>query len=211
MTIIALSAAAVLAAVLAIIADWNERRHKSFYLLKPLTTLLIAGLAAAASPASVSYQNWILLALALSLAGDICLMFPGPRWFVAGLGSFLLAHLAFVTAFLHNVTLIELPGWLAAVVLYAGVLLWVLLPRSGALKLPVLLYCAVLGAMVFAAAGRYESLATGKALAALGGALLFLLSDSLLGIRQFVRRYRHAQALILSTYWMAIGLIAGSV
>lgn len=206
-----LSVAAGLTAALAIAADWNERRHKSFYVLKPLTTLLIAGVAAAASPASASYQNWIVGALLLSLAGDICLMFSAQRWFVAGLLGFLLAHLAFVAAFLHNISVVALPGWLAAVVLYACVLLWFLLPRSGALKLPVLLYCAVLTAMVFAAAGRYEALETGKALAALGGALLFMLSDSLLAVRQFVRRYRHAQTLILSTYWMAIGLIAWSV
>lgn len=80
--LVALSVAAGGSGLLAIAADWNERRHKSFYLLKPLTTLLIAGVAAAAGPASVGYQNWILLALVLSLAGDICLMFSGARWFV---------------------------------------------------------------------------------------------------------------------------------
>lgn len=209
--ITALSGAAGLSALLAIIADWGARRHKSFYLLKPLTTLLIAGIALAANPASIPYQHWLLLAFGLSFAGDICLMFPGQRWFAAGLAAFLLGHLAFTAAFLHGVGQAALPGWLALVVLYAGALLWILLPRSGALKLPVLLYCLVLAAMVFAAAGRYESLGTGKALSALCGALLFMLSDSLLGIRQFVRRYRHAQALILSTYWMALGLIAWSV
>lgn len=209
--ITALSAAAAVCALLAIAADWNDRRHKIFYLLKPLTTALILAVAAAAAAESTVYQQWILLALALSLIGDVFLMFKGNRWFMAGLGGFLLAHLAFAAAFLHNVAAVALPGWLAAVVLYAGVLLWILLPRSGALKLPVLLYCAVLAAMVFAAAARHESLETGKALAALAGALLFLLSDSLLGVRQFVRRYRHAQALILSTYWLAIGLIAWSV
>ena len=211
MLIMALSAAAGLSALLAIAADWSERRHKSFYLLKPLTTLLIVGIAWAANAASANYQNWILLALVLSLVGDVCLMFSGPRWFVAGLAGFLLAHLAFAAAFLHHVSVIALPGWLAAVALYAGVLLCVLLPRSGALKVPVLLYCAALAGMVFAAAARYESLHDGRALLALAGALLFMLSDSLLGVRQFVRRYRYAQPLILSTYWMAIGLIAWSV
>lgn len=209
--IMALSIAAGLSALLAIAADWNGRRHKSFYLLKPLTTVLIGGVAAAASLASAGYQNWILLALGLSLIGDICLMFSGSRWFGAGLAAFLLAHLAFVAAFLQGLNVVALPDWLAVVVLYAGVLLWILLPRSGALKVPVLLYCAALAAMVFAAAARHESLETGKTLAALAGALLFMLSDSLLGFRQFVRGYRHAQALILSTYWMAIGLIAWSV
>lgn len=204
----ALTLAAALGAALAIAADWEERRARAFYVLKPLTTLLILGIAAFAPPST--YQQWLLLALALSLAGDVCLMFHSDRWFVAGLASFLAAHLAFVAAFLQGVRAVELPFWLAAVVAYAVALLAVLLPRAGKLKLPVLLYCAVLAAMVFAAAARHEARADAAALRALAGALLFMLSDSLLGWRRFVGRYRGAQALILSTYWAAIGLIAWS-
>jgi hypothetical protein len=65
--------------------------------------------------------------------------------------------------------------------------------------------------MVFAAAARHASFGDGDSLRAVLGTLLFLLSDSALGLRRFVRRYRGAQALILSSYWGAIGLIAGSV
>src|SRR5438132_343727 len=82
--------AAVVSGLLAIAADWNERRHKSFYLLKPLTTLLILGIAASASAGA--YQKLVVAALLLSTAGDICLMFKGNAWFGAGLGSFLIAH-----------------------------------------------------------------------------------------------------------------------
>lgn len=199
--------------MLAIAADWEERRHAAFYFLKPLTTALIFASAAAAPLASAGvavYQHWILLALALSLAGDICLMFEGNRWFIAGLSSFLLAHLAFVAFFLQGVRSIELPAWLAVVATYAAVFLIILLPRAGALKLPVLLYCAALAAMVFAAAARHTQVASAESLRALIGALGFMLSDSLLGWRRFVGRYRGAQALILSTYWLAIGLIASS-
>jgi uncharacterized membrane protein YhhN len=208
--IIALTAAAALCACAAIAADWEERRHRSFYALKPLTTLLILGVAAWPAGAS-AYQLWILAALTLSLAGDVCLMFEGNRGFVAGLSSFLLAHVAFVAAFLQGVASPTLPGWLAAVVFYAVALLVVLLPRAGALKVPVLAYCLVLAAMVFAAAARHAQLADADTVRGLAGALLFMLSDSLLGWRRFVGRYRGAQALILSTYWAAIGLIAWSV
>lgn len=209
----ALIAASVTSAVLAIAADWEERRHAAFYFLKPLTTVLIFAIAATAPLANAGasiYQHWVLLALALSLAGDICLMFEGNRWFSGGLSSFLLAHLAFVAAFLQGVHGVELPAWLAAIAVYAVVLLIILLPRAGALKLPVLLYSAVLAAMVFAAAARHTQFASIDSLRALIGALTFMLSDSLLGWRRFVGRYRGAQALILSTYWLAIGLIAAS-
>jgi alkenylglycerophosphocholine hydrolase len=207
----ALTGAAALSAALAMAADWRdrpERRHRAFYVLKPLTTLVIFGIAAVAP--SSTYQHWLLAALALSLAGDIFLMFGSDRAFVAGLASFLLAHLAFVTAFMQGVHAVALPGWLAAVVAYAVGLLVVLLPRAGKLKAAVLLYCAVLAAMVFAAAARHQALGDVDSGLAVAGALLFMLSDSLLGWRRFVGRYPGAQALILSTYWAAIGLIAWS-
>jgi len=221
MITIALSAAAAVSGVLAIAADWEERRHRALFVLKPLTTLLVIAVAASFSREG-PYAQAVLAALALSLCGDVFLMFDGrhragdgaragDRAFVAGLACFLFAHLAFVFAFAQGLRSPELPGWLAAVVFYAAALLFVLLPRAGALKLPVLLYCLVLAAMVFAAAARHETLHDDYSLRALLGALLFALSDSLLGVRRFVRRFRYAQALILSTYWGAIGLIAWSV
>ena len=211
----ALCVAAAGSALLAIAADWEERRHASFFALKPLTTLLIIAVAASLSY-SGPYAQWVLVALALSLCGDVFLMFgDGPRAsdraFIGGLVSFLLAHLAFVAAFVQGLRSPELPAWLAVVVFYAGGLLFVLLPRAGALKAPVLVYCLVLAAMVFVAAARHPSLADDASLRALLGALLFAVSDSLLGWRRFLGRFRGAQALILSTYWGAIGLIAWSV
>ena len=215
MITIALTAAAATSALAAIAADWEERRHRSFFVLKPLTTLLVIGIAASIAWEG-AYAKGVLVALSLSLFGDVFLMFgdgarASDRAFVAGLASFLLAHLAFVWAFAQGLGAPDLPGWLAAVVFYAGALLFVLLPRAGALKLPVLVYCLVLAAMVFAAAARHETLGDADSLRAMLGALLFMVSDSLLGWRRFVGRYRAAQALILSTYWGAIGLIAWSV
>ncbi len=215
MITIALSVAAAASALAAIAADWEERRHRSFFVLKPLTTLLVIGVAASIAWTG-PYAQWVLVALALSLCGDVFLMFgdgarASDRAFIAGLVSFLLAHVAFVVAFAQGLGAPALPGWLAAVVFYAVAMLFVLLPRAGALKLPVLVYCLVLAAMVFAAAARHASLGDADSLRAVLGALLFLLSDSLLGWRRFGSRYRGAQALILSTYWGAIGLIAWSV
>ena len=114
-------------------------------------------------------------------------------------------------AFLQAVSAPDPAGWLAAVVFYAGGLLFVLVPRAGPLKVPMLLYCLALAALVFTAAARHAALADAASLRALLGALLFMVSDSVLGWRRFVGAFRGAQAVILSTYWAAIGLIAWSV
>lgn len=210
----ALTVAAGVSAALAIAADWRDapaRRHRAFYALKPLTTMLVIGIALAAPQPATLYERWIVAALLLSLVGDVCLMFEGDGAFVGGLGGFLLAHGAFAAAFLQGVPAPDPPAWLAIVVAYAAALMFVLLPRAGSLKLPVLVYGLALGAMVFTAAARHAAFGDADSRCALAGALLFMLSDSALGWRRFVGRFRHAQAVILSTYWAAIGLIAWSV
>jgi alkenylglycerophosphocholine/alkenylglycerophosphoethanolamine hydrolase len=103
---------------------------------------------------------------------------------------------------------VPLYAWL--VVPYGATLLWFLLPHAGPLKAPVVVYCLVIAAMVLTAAARHAALPSPANLRALVGALLFLASDSALAFRQFRGPYPGAQALILSTYWLAVGLIASS-
>lgn len=201
--------AAVISALLAIAADWNERRHFTFYVLKPLTTLFIIGLAATVPEGTA--RTLMLLALVLSLAGDICLMFEGQGWFIGGLGSFLLAHLAFIPALLYGIDSPSLPLWSAGLVVWGlGFFAW-LLPKTGPLKVAVLIYGTILMAMALAAIARWNVAPTESARYALIGALLFVVSDSSLSVRKFVGPYKGAQALILSTYWSAIGLMAYSL
>lgn len=198
--------AAAVSALLAIAADWNEQRHASFYLLKPLTTLLITGIAAQAAPGEL--RTLMLVALGLSLLGDICLMFSGNAWFMAGLSSFLLAHLAFIPALLYGVQTPALPLWSAVVVVWGVAFFVWLLPKTGPLKIAVVIYGAVLMAMALSAIARWQALPGTVSAWAVTGAVLFVISDSSLSVRQFNGRYAGAQALILGTYWSAIGCIA---
>lgn len=198
----------------ALLAIWCEERaagrHRAFYLLKPLTTLLILGAAASAEGADAAYRNGVCLALVLSLCGDIALMREGNAAFMAGLGSFLLAHGLFVWVFLADGVLAP-PVWCGLVLVGAVTFLVWLLPKTGPLRLPVVVYAAALVAMSLVAAGRAELRQDGSGLLAMLGALVFLVSDGALAIRQFSGPYLRAQLLILLTYWGAIGLLAASV
>tara|TARA_R110000850_G_scaffold191091_5_gene317278 strand:+ start:399 stop:1124 length:726 start_codon:yes stop_codon:yes gene_type:complete len=202
---------AAISAGLAIYCEERAQgRHRAFYLLKPLTTLLILFAALCAGDSDPEYQRWICVGLALSMLGDIALMFEGDGWFMAGLSSFLVAHVLFVVAFaLDGVALPALQYWIPA----AGgslFLLW-LLPRTGKLLVPVVVYVLALTAMSLAAGTRLEIRGDTSALLALAGAIIFLVSDAALSVCQFGGAYRRAQFLILSTYFLAIGLIAASV
>lgn len=206
--LIAVAAAAAVSAVLAIIADWNETKPPAFLVLKPLTTILIAGIAMMAPESE--YRTMILIGLGLSLIGDIALMFAPTAAFITGLSSFLLAHLLFMWAFLAGIEQHVMPGWAYGFVIYGVLFAGVLLPRAGALKVPVLLYGAILMGMAVTASIRWQSLGGETGLLALVGATLFVISDSALGARKFIGPYRGAQGVILSTYWTAIALIAAS-
>jgi len=180
------------------------------YVFKPLTTLLILVAAVSATGADPRYRALITAGLAASLAGDVFLMLPRDR-FVAGLASFLAAHLlyavAFATAPAGPVDLALLVGLLA---IAAGIVraLW---DGLGRFRVPVLFYVAAIMGMAWLACVRWRTgLEAGAALAAVG-ALTFVLSDALLAFDRFRRRFRHSRAWVLASYYAAQALIALSV
>lgn len=186
-------------------------RHRAFFVLKPLTTLLILAAALLAADADPTYRMLVAGALALSTAGDIALMFEGNGAFLAGLGSFLAAHLLFVVAFLAGTGWVTPSAWaLVPGIAGAAFFVW-LLPRTGPLLPAVLVYGLALMGMMLTASGREVARGDASGWLAFLGASIFILSDSALAIRKFVGPYRKAQFVILFTYWLAVGLISASV
>ena len=201
---VVLAAAAVVAAIGAIAAEARGRR-RAFHLLKPLATALVFAVALAVPAADETYRRLIAAGLLFSLAGDVFLMLPRDR-FVAGLASFLVAHLLYLAAFARGGAGVT-PGLVAFFAAFAGVFVRLLWPHLGGLRLPVAAYAAALSAMAWQAAEGALAGRPGAALAA-AGALLFAASDGMLAWNRFVRPLPHAQALVLSTYWAAQLLIA---
>ena len=92
------------------------------YVFKPLTLVLLTATALALDPDDPTVRTWFVVALVMSLAGDIFLMLPGDL-FVPGLGSFLLAHVAYVVGLL--VAGVELVGIGVGLVVVANALQFV--------------------------------------------------------------------------------------
>ncbi|BAL98729.1 MULTISPECIES: lysoplasmalogenase [Caldilinea] len=181
------------------------------YLFKPLSTALIL-LTALTLPEPVSHLYRILIAVGLlfSLAGDIFLMLPGD-FFLWGLVSFLVAHVFFVAAFLEQ-TGLQIHGHLLILfTLYGALLLYLLWPHVGALRLPVLMYALVLLLMGWQASERWWSMRSASTLLAMVGALLFIASDSILALDKFRAPIPHRDLLIMSSYYAALLCIAWSV
>jgi len=105
------------------------------------------------------YGCGLLAGLFLSWWGDLFLIFREPRVFLAGLVSFLLGHVAYVTAFLlYGIApLWSLAAAGALVAVAIPVVLW-LAPKLGDMRAPVYAYIVVISLMVACAACRRGAL-----------------------------------------------------
>lgn len=207
--VLPLSLAALASGVGAILADRGSNHGPLFLILKPLTTVLILGLALSSVPRSqTSYPILIALGLGFALAGDALLMFPG-RGFLFGIFAFSGTHVFYFLAVASEagVQVAQPVGLLIAILALALVIsLWPgVQPR---LRMPVILYVALITSMVAQTIGAWRALGTPALAMAAAGASLFFLSDALLAIRRFRSSFSGAQALVLSSYWVGQWLIA---
>jgi uncharacterized membrane protein YhhN len=175
------------------------------YACKPATIVFLMGVAAALDVSDRSVQNWFLLALALSLIGDVILMLPRDR-FVFGLAAFLLAHVAYIIGlWVDGVGILSFIVGLAitalAVVFIGGRILTAVNAGEHRDAIgPVRAYILVISLMLASAIGTREALA-------IAGAALFYCSDALIAWDRFVRPRPWNHLAIMMTYHGAqIGL-----
>ena len=203
----------VLATVDTALAGRPEKlAHRLRFLTKPALMPLLA----AATRQAPGASNAITAAQALSWGGDVALLGRGDRAFQAGLGSFLGAHLAYVTGFALRGDRITAPpstGVKAAgvVLLTTGPLMAFAAGRTDRdLVAPVAAYSTALAAM-FAAASRLDPALSPRGRRAVQlGAALFLVSDTLLGLQKFVlkREVPALETAVMATYTAGQGLMA---
>jgi uncharacterized membrane protein YhhN len=143
-------------------------------------------------------RRWLVAALLFSAGGDFFLAMPW--WqpsFVLGLGSFLVAHLCYLGVLLplRGASRPRLVASAVVVVACVGLLVW-FWPRlvADGLTIPVLVYMAVLAAMVCAALlARLPTPWTAL------GAVSFAISDGMIGIGRFVL---DSHALDVPIWWV---------
>ena len=206
-TIGILNALIFLSAGIAIFFDYQNSSW--FFLFKPLTTVLVILIPVMTKTMDKMFRRLLIVALGFCLLGDVLLM--KPDYFVYGLGAFLIAHLIFAKGF------IGVQGFQGSQIVFlvllligVGLYFW-LYPDLGGLKYPVAAYVLVILFMVWQAIGLYlkNKTITGGLIAL--GALFFMFSDSLIAVDKFKNPFEFSGLLILSTYWLAITLIANSV
>lgn len=161
----------------------------------------------------------VVLALMMSLIGDILLIPDGKAWFTAGGISFMVSHLFFVLAYAPQVDFSRIPLWviLLAAAVYFVTVCFVFrglkphLPKM--LFYPMFLYLLVNGTMNCFAFYQLLSLPCAATAVTFIGAVLFFTSDSLLFYTRFKKDTRlktHFPVMvtyILGEFLIVLGLI----
>ncbi|MFN7955609.1 MAG: lysoplasmalogenase [bacterium] len=181
--------------LLFITADTLKQSRALFGIAKIVTTLTIGCLLLVPSPA----EPWRLAAMAagivLGTLGDAFLLEP-KRFFVAGLASFLVGHLAYIAGFWS-------PRWsvLPLVLLLAGggSVLFAIRSQVGKLLVPVVAYMLVLTFMAWKAWNWSPFAGI--------GATFFVVSDGLIAIDKFAAPVPARSLAINGTYWIAQALL----
>lgn len=176
---------------------------------KPFASLGFLVAAAGFGAFESNYGRIVFLGLVLGALGDVFLLGRARQFFVAGLVSFLLGHVAYVVAFASLG--MSLPQTLAAAVAIAILLFFVgrwVFPHAPEMRVPIAIYMLVIGLMCVAAIGA----------AGLGapwmipvGALMFTASDVAVVRDRFVAKGFINRAWGLPLYYGAQLLIAWSI
>lgn len=207
-------AATLLAVALALsVFDWFAvvRRNKTLeYICKPSAALVFLATAIALDPVSDVSRLWLSIALVFCALGDVFLMLPRDA-FVPGLASFAVAQVLLVISFaVQDPTTLRLVIALVIVVSVVFILsrrFIGALGRSGHRSLvpAIIIYMTVISSMAIAA------ISGGTAIGIIG-AVLFLISDSLIAEERFVVSRRWQPLTIIVTYHVALaGLVLGQV
>jgi len=204
---------------LAVVFSWR----KIEIVLKPLAMVLVTlWTLNAAGWAVESLIFKLVFAQVFGLAGDIFLLL-NARWFLMGLGAFLLGHLVYIlmmgSQIIAAVEKTGLPSnwarWLAAGFVVWGLLLAVfykiIAPKSPRLTMPLMLWIPIqvygwilsgLVVMSILLIATMERVTIGLIIL-LVGTLLFFLSDSLLAYDRFKRKMPRVRVWIMITYHLA--------
>lgn len=169
-----------------------------FFKIIPIVLLLQLALTA------TSGRTRLLLGLGLVLSGigDVLLAMDGL--FVEGLVAFLLAQVTYTVLFLTQVR--WQPGrlpWAALIVVYALICTLWIVPQAGDMLVPVIAYMIAISLMAIAAGFRDDPRFLWVAM----GALIFMISDTLIAVNRFVSPFEYSGIAVMTSYYAAQLLI----
>lgn len=152
----------------------------------------------------------LILALTFCAVGDALLSRESEASFTAGIGAFAAGHIAYIALFLSHPAsaadlILDRPGYFWALILLGIVVVTILPPRAGELKIPVLIYIPIILGMGISVLSLPSA---GMLFWALPAALAFIASDLVLATEKFLLPPNHPALkltpyVIWPLYWVA--------
>jgi len=190
------------------------------FIFKPLIMISLGGMFYTETT-GISVKTKVLAgwAFLFSLLGDTFLMFAGKNqlFFMAGLGSFLVSQIGYISLFQHSnkiagiqswLFLKKHPGWLFLYFLYGNLIYFLLFPNLDlVLKVAVFVYMVALLGMSVMALNRKGTKPVKSFQFVFIGSLLFVISDSVIAINKFLQPVPFDGLIVMSTYMAAQFLI----
>lgn len=151
-------------------------------------------------------NKFIYLALFFSFLGDTLLMFVdyAGSFFLAGLVAFLLAHIIYIIMNINFVNDQESKmklQWQDGIFFLVGLFIFSIIKNDlGDMYIPTIIYTTVICIMGLSARKRWKKTEMNDFWWVMGGAVLFIVSDSILAINKFTHPFPQAGFLIMLTY-----------
>jgi uncharacterized membrane protein YhhN len=186
-----------------------------FIAIKVLPALISASIILVFRPSGAWFYILLAVALIFCALGDIGM----ETKFLAGVLFFLITHLVFTTNFLWHSYLLgfSLLPLLAFIISYVIMIFVIILavrfldssePRLGPLKIPLTIYVLILSLTLSSSLLLWLITGTMLGFIPFIGAIIFVVSDLLIGIKLFHRHFNKAEFTIFTTYYLAIFLLA---
>lgn len=181
------------------------------YIFTPLVTSVITGFAVLSmiDEGMSAYRVLVLSALVFSIIADTMLMVVEVNLLQQGIVYFMMAHVMYIAAFSLEY---EFRGWNAAIAVLLVMLLAMfyrgIRNTVGKLKIPILIYAAVLCTMLFFALSYIGHEITRREMLVISGAILFVVSDFLLAYLSFIRPHKQESVIVWAVYAPAQLLLA---
>ncbi len=139
-----------------------------------------------------------------------------------GLGIFAIAHIIYTIAFLHQtliqgttITIVLITACVLAISLIYGFLLIRFLNSSaqglGKMKIPVQVYAILISLMLTTSVLLGLTANNPVGIVIILGAIIFITSDSLIGVREFRHHFKFAALAVMATYYLAIFLLSMNI
>jgi len=198
-----------------VVAEYFEHK-KGRYATKPLLVSLL--ILYYLLSLSVTQYNWLLiLALIFGYLGDIALMIGREgKWFMMGLGSFLIGHIFYIIAYFLSITdITQFPIWgFLLFIPSIGVALafiYMIKGKMGDLQKPTLIYIIIITVMSLTAVLRFAEFQGPSFFMVWIGSLLFMIADGIIALDKFYKEIPHSRVYVMIPYGLAQFLIVQGI